>query len=403
MFFVNLDALFFYLKPSAMRMFLFSFLSLTGFSLFAQHNTFDANRVMNYFQDQEFDDAIRYLQPIADNDSTNVIVLSNLAYAYNMTDRPNAAAVYYKRVLSIDSVNISANQNLARLYANKNDSLAELLTSRLIRLQPQRALHYRSMGYLLDRRKQKDSATIFFEAAYRLDSNDTKNISALADILIDTKKYPRADSLLAIGIAIDSMYTPFLISVIRSAYDNEKYENAILPGRRLIQQQDVTIKPLTQLILSYYHLNRYTECIDACEYLRQQEIETEAVKYYEAKAWSKLGDYSRSNELLRECLESAISERAEVYYYALADNYEEIGSYSRAIAHYDTAYYLFKAPLVQYNLGRIYESKLKNPVKANKYFKNYLMLADTSTPDEKKVYHYLNDRYRKYDKNKKAH
>lgn len=91
-------------------------------------------------------------------------------------------------------------------------------------------------------------------------------------------------------------------------------------GGRLVAQQDVTIKPLTQLILAYYHLEQYTECIEVCD---------------------------------------SFSERAEMYYYALADNAEETGNYTSAITNYDTAYYLFKAPIVKYNLGRIYQTKFE--------------------------------------------
>jgi tetratricopeptide (TPR) repeat protein len=187
---------------------------------------------------------------------------------------------------------------------------------------------------------------------------------------------------------------PLLVSAIRLAYETENYEQTIVPGERLIRLGEVTLKPLTQLILSYYTLSRYQECIAVCNYLKQQEIITEAVNYYEAKAWAKLGKFDQSNELLRLCIESAISERAEMYYSALADNYETTGFYVKAIAHYDTAYYLFRDPVVKYNLGRIYETRMKNPMMANKYFKSYLSMADTSTRDEKKIYRYLHERYR---------
>lgn len=354
--------------------------------------TFDPNKVTSFFQDQQYEEAIDYLQPLAANDSNNIQLLAYLAYAYNVSENTNAAAQYYARILGIDSTNVSANHNLANLYMQRRESDAELLISRLIRLQPQRSLHYRNKGQLLDRRKEKDSAAQYFEKAFHLDPQDLRNISAFADILIDTGNYVKADSILSAGLQLDSMYIPFLITSIRSAYETDKYEQVIIYGRRLMAQQDVTIKPLTQLILAYYHLQKYSECIEICEYLRQQEIETEAVKYYEAKAWAKMGKYERSNELLHECLASAISERAELYYYALADNYEETGSYTRAISIYDTAYYLFKAPLVKYNVGRIYQTKLKNRELADKYFQRYLFLADTSKADEKKIYEYLQNR-----------
>ena len=156
----------------------------------------------------------------------------------------------------------------------------------------------------------------------------------------------------------------------------------------------MNLSALTKVALAYYNLQKYQECVRVCEYMLGVGLEVEAVFYYEAKAWAKLREFDRSNALLRTCIESAVSQKAELYYFALADNYEETEQYNRAIAHYDTAYYLFKAPLVKYNVGRIYETKLKNPDKANKYFKNYLLIADTSTPDEKKVFWYLHNRYR---------
>lgn len=365
-------------------------LALLASNIFAQ--TYDPNKVTAFFQDQQYDEAIAYLKPIAQADSSNIPVLAYLAYAYNVSENSIAAARYYERILAVDSTNVSANQNLANLYLQRRETDAELLTERLIRLQPNRSIHYRNKGQLLDRRKVKDSAAAFFEKAYGLDSHDLRNVSAFADILIDTSNYVKADSILQAGLQLDSMYVPLLMSAIRSAYETEKYDEAITYGERLVAQQEVTIKPLTQLILAYYHLEQYAECIELCEYMRQQEIQTEAVKYYEAKAWAKLGKYERSNELLRECLASAIADRAEMYYYALADNAEETGNYTSAIANYDTAYYLFKAPLVKYNVGRIYQTKLKNTEVADKYFRKYLLLADTSKADEKKIYQYLRRR-----------
>lgn len=382
------------IKPFVMKFSLLAIFSILFInSIFAQDDT-HKQKVLGYFQDQQFDEAINYLLPVIQYDSMNVQLLGYLGYAYTMVEQNRTAEIMYERILAIDSNHISANLSLSRLYSQRRPERSQELTARLIRLQPEKDAHYRMMGQLLDRKKEKDSAYYFFETAYRIAPQDPRNAAPLADVLLDTKNYPRADSILAAGLAQDSMYVPFLISAIRSAYETEHYELSIVPGERLMAQQDVTLKPFTQLILSYYMLNRYTDCIDVCQYLRDQEIETEALNYYEAKAWAKLREFERSNALLRTCIESAVSAKAELYYFALADNYEETNQFNRAIAHYDTAYYFFKAPLAKYNVGRIYETKLKNPERANKYFKNYLLIADTSTDDEKKVFWYLHKRYR---------
>jgi tetratricopeptide (TPR) repeat protein len=123
-------------------------------------------------------------------------------------------------------------------------------------------------------------------------------------------------------------------------------------------------------------------------------LNLEAVYYYESRAQTKLKNYSVSNELLRIALSKAINRTAEWYYDDLGDNYESMKDYRQALAHYDTAYYLFKDPLVLYTCGRICESELHNNVLARRYFKRYLALAKPETAEEKKVYKYVKERCR---------
>jgi len=68
-----------------------------------------------------------------------------------------------------------------------------------------------------------------------------------------------------------------------------------------------------------------------------------------------------------------------------------------AIAQYDTAYYLFKNPLMLYNCGRILDEHLKNYDAAKKYFSKYMRLAKPQSADEKRAYEYIRKRYYKKD------
>ena len=99
--------------------------------------------------------------------------------------------------------------------------------------------------------------------------------------------------------------------------------------------------------------------------------------------------------LLAICLGKAISQTAEWYHNDLAGNYEELKNYKAAIAHYDTAYYLFKDPIMLYNCGRISESLLKNTTMARKYYRLYLSTAHPQSPEEKKAYNYVRRRWGK--------
>ena len=87
---------------------------------------------------------------------------------------------------------------------------------------------------------------------------------------------------------------------------------------------------------------------------------------------------------------------AELYYYNLGENDEAtVRQYKAAITQYDTAYYLFKNPVMKYNCGRIYESNLKNMKLAQKYYTQYLALAKPESPDEKKAYEYVRKKWGK--------
>ena len=124
----------------------------------------------------------------------------------------------------------------------------------------------------------------------------------------------------------------------------------------------------------------------------KQETTDENLSYYAARALNKLGEYKQSNELYEECLSLAISKDAEKYLFGKADNFESMRKHSLAIAACDTAYYIFHNPLALYNMGRLYETGLKNPEKANTYYKQYLRKASPTTAQERKVYGYLKEK-----------
>ncbi|MFI5154781.1 MAG: tetratricopeptide repeat protein [Chitinophagales bacterium] len=355
----------------------------------AQSIPFDRNRLNDYFQNQQYDEAIHYLEPIAAFDSLNPQLLNQLGYAYYMNDQTRAALACFARVSGIDSNNITALYYLARMNANDHPELASMYTNRLIMIQPQKSVWRRYLGEYLQRQKLKDSAMVLYEEAYRLAPEDYKNIAALAEILIDFRDFTRADSVLFAGLERDSMNVTFLILQIRRAYEAKLYEKVLAPGEQLIRMEEVRPGSLKQLALAYYELKKYNDCIRVCEYLFQHQVEGESIYYYEAMAWAKLKEYEKSNELLQTCLAKAISKTAETYYYQLGLNEEELKAYKKAISNYDTAYYLFKDPLMKYNGGRIYESKLKNPKAAAIYYEEYLSHAKPVSAAEKKVYAYV--------------
>lgn len=371
--------------------------SMFSHSAHAQSGTVDKNKVMDFFQNQQFDEALSYLLPAVLADTQNIQLLGYLGYANYMSDNTKAAEKYYQDIFNIDSANIFAIQYLAIINKNESPDRALQFTRRLIYLQPGKAAHYRSMAEIFRRREKKDSAFLYYSKAYELAPKDYKNGIGLADILIGNKMFLSADSIIQAGLEKDSINIPFLKLWIRSAYEAEDYKTVLLPGERLIRLQETSLSSLTMVFLSYYKLKLYAGCIRVCDFLLDNNFLAENIFFYKAKAWASLKEFSRSNDLLKTCVGLAISKNAEMYYYNLALNYEALKQYKKALAYYDTAYYLFKNPVMNYNSGRICEINLKNTALAKKYYIEYLSKANPVEADERKAYQYLKTRWGKKD------
>jgi tetratricopeptide (TPR) repeat protein len=370
-------------------------LALCSFAAFAQSAAVDKNRVMDFFQNQQFDEAISYLIPAIAADTKNIQLLGYLGYAYYMNDNTREAENVYRQIILVDADNIAALQYLALLSKNDNPNEALQYTRRLILLQPARAGYYRSMGELFKRKDVQDSAFVYFSKAYSLAPKDYKNGVGLADVLIDRKEYINADSVTEAGLEQDSINLSFLKLRIRSAYNAGDFQNLRIPGERLIRMGESPLTALTQVLVGYYNLKLYSDCIRVCKYLNDKGYMVDNVIYYEAKAWAKLKDYDKSNALLRICVNLSISKTAEMYYYNLALNYESLKQYAKAINQYDTAYYLFKNPVMNYNCGRIAEAHLHNMQQAQKYYLRYIAEAKPTEADEIKAYAYVKEKWGK--------
>ena len=62
----------------------------------AQSSAIDKLKVMEYLQNQQFEEAINYLAPLIVNDSANQQVLGLLGYAHYMNDNIPEAKKYYE-------------------------------------------------------------------------------------------------------------------------------------------------------------------------------------------------------------------------------------------------------------------------------------------------------------------
>jgi tetratricopeptide (TPR) repeat protein len=366
--------------------------SFCAANICAQQSEIDKNKLADYFQNEQYNDAIRYLRTIAANRSNDIYVLNSLGYANYMNKDLQKAEDYYLKAFKADTLNFTANKYLALINTNnKQYNKALGYYNRLVKTQPPNGILYKYMGDVYAEKDNTDSALIMYSAACNLQPTNPKIVSAYANELLSGKNYKSTDSVLNAFLAYDSANSSVMMLAVRSAYEQENYQQAAIFSNRWLHVDVIDINTTVHLAVSNYNLKNYIVCYQLCDTLLQQRIEAESILYYASRALYKLNQFKKSNELLVQCLNKAISKNADTYLSSKADNYESLKQYKQAIAAYDTAYYLFKSPLSLYNIGRLYESGLKNNKAAYQYYSRYLKSGKPQSKDEKRVYAYVKE------------
>lgn len=368
------------------------FAGFYSFNTQAQPGEIDKNKTADFFQNEQYNEAIKYLESDTASHPNDIYVLNSLGYAYYRIKDFGKAQHNYLKAFKSDTVNFTANKYLALLNINyKQYDEALIYYNRLVRIQPQNGILYKFMGDVYAEKDNDDSALLMYAAAYSLQPQAQKIVSAYGNHLLEGKNYKRADSVLNAFLAYDSVNESVMALAVRSAYEQENYKQAASFSNRWLHVDVTDVNTTVHLAISNYNLKDYLLAFRLCDTLLQQGIETESLLYYASRAMYKLKQYKKSNDLLTQCLSKAISANADTYFSSAADNFEELKQYKKAIAAYDTAYYLFKNPLSLYNIGRLYESGLNNKKIAYQYYSKYLRRSKPKNDDEKRVYAYVKE------------
>ncbi|GAA3916522.1 hypothetical protein GO495_19600 [Chitinophaga oryziterrae] len=361
----------------------------------ARGQSIDRNRVMEYLQDQRYEDAIAYLkQGINDN---NPRELALLAYTYYQAGKISEAAGNYGKVLLLDSNYVPAHQYLATIQMQEDLPLAAMVHyKRIVTLQPQNATAWKQLSFAGFAGQVNDSAFAWLCKAYELKPSDPRVVSRLAEEWLEKKRYNTADSIINRYLTADSTNPYVLMTGSRTSFLKKEYPRTLQFGQKLIAQNNVSVNTFLYVIAACYNMKKYDDCVSVYEYLDARHATSENIIYYTAMAKTQLKKYGESNTLLKQCISMGLSASLDNYYTGMSANYEATGQYKPAIASLDTAYYLFHQPLRQYSIGRIYDARLNNEATALRYYKKYLQLyKPDATGEEKEIYKYLRSRIEK--------
>lgn len=353
----------------------------------------DKSLLMDYFQEQQYDLVIRYMEETVKPSHVNGLAI--LANAYLQNGQTADAEKTYQLVLEKDSNHIAARQQLGNIARSKQQyTQAVVHYSKLVALRPDKAIYYRQLASAaFNIAGLQDTAFALMKTSYRLNQKDPAVVLFLAEEYIDRKDFPSADTVLKQYNGFDSTNAQVIATLVKSCYIQKKFQDAVAYGEPLVTANAIQPVAYLYLAVSHYSLKHYDSTIRVYDKMMELVQEApETLKYYAALSYGELKQFNKSNDLLQECITSAKSKALDGYYTALANNYEQMKQYRMAISHYDTAYFLFKDPMRQYGIARIYDQYVQDPMKAKRYYQLFLKNSKPETKDEKNIAAYAKER-----------
>lgn len=263
-------------------------------------NNLDAEKLLNYYQAQQYAEAAQYLQSVY-SDSTDVNKLKQLAYANQMAGKLPEATGFYQKVLKIDSNNFNAYKQLAKLDADLQS------TSR--------------KQYLLN--------------ANQLNPQDAEVAAELADLYFKNNQFNKAEETLSPALAVDSANLFLLNAKMPVSMALKKYPDAISAGKKLLGKSNTPAEHLFfQMALCYRGIKDYKT---ASSYL--QKAIREGISQKTASYYGLLGDSYESMNQNKEALEvykkGLQFENNGSLYYNIALLYEDkLNDKKNAISYY---------------------------------------------------------------------
>lgn len=366
---------------------------LLGMLHLSAQEGYDRNKLVTFYQNQEYGRAIEYLLPFGATAGQSIQYYNDLGYSYFMNEQPDEALRSFMIVYRLQPSNTLANLYAAQVWAGRKELDSTLFYYKnLVYHQPSNYRFWQKTGQVYNTKANYDSARRYYRQAYLLNPRAGSVVVQYSDVLIRQRDLKRADTILQRFLAVDSINTDVIAKRIDLSFRQNQFPVVLYWGEKLWKDSVDVVSPYANLAYSYLAVDSTDKCISLCEWMMMNNKANEAVVYCASQAYAKKKNYARSNELLDECLKRSIQSEAVRYYNAKSDNYEAMKQYNQALAYYDTSYYVFQTASDLYYAGRLFDKYLNNKTKARHYYQQYIDKAKApKNTGEKIVFDYIKE------------
>ncbi|WP_214071083.1 tetratricopeptide repeat protein [Mucilaginibacter sp. dw_454] len=348
------------------------FLSISLFAQAQQARKTDNDLLLQYYQNQQFNEALSYLKTVYAEPVTNTKELANLAYTASMAGKLPNAENYYQRVYDTDTTSLSALYNIAGISLRRgNSAKAAIYYQKYILKDSTNFQAYKQLATISAGRAAIAAQLNYLKKANKLDPTEFDVASDLSDLYVKLDSLPPAEKVVNQALAADPENVYLLQSLLRLNSAQKKWTACVKTGEQLLQLGDAAVSTVTKLGIAYYQLKQY-ECGIETFLALPETNQDETTCYFTAACYKELKDQKNAILYFGKAVKLSISPSTAIYYSEMADSYETIGQLKKALAAYQKALLYNDSPLTYYFMATLYDIKLKDHHNALKYFKKYV-------------------------------
>lgn len=343
----------------------------------AQSTKIDTEKLLEYYENQRYEDAARYLQSVYTENTQDIKAISQIAYCNLMAGKLPEAEKSYLKINTIQPDNISVLFSLTSINSRRgNVSKAKSYLQQIIQLDSTNFNGYKQLAAYED---SPGAKLKYLKRANTLKNADPDVAYDLSMVYRELKEYQQAYDILKTAISAD--LDNFTLQQAQLPLSNQlgKYQEVIEMGEKLLKTiTDANV--MNDMGQAYFYVKEYQKCINLYKTLEDLGVQNEGTLYYMALSYRELKNYDKAVIYAQKTIDEAISDHTPLYYTALAGIYEAKNQYNDALSAYKRGLTFGQSNMIYYRLGLLYELNLKQTRNAVNYYQLYLK----SKPDQEK-------------------
>ncbi len=361
-------------------------LSCLSLTLYAQNgNALDKEKLFDFYQSQRYADAAQYLKSIYGEEVNNFKTLSQIGYCFLMAGNNVEAEKFYGKAYTLQPLNLPILFSLGSINTKRgNTEKAKRYYGEVVKIDSNNFNVYKLLANMYSSPKEDSVKMIYLLKANKVNPLEGDVAIDLAEVYSHYQHHEKAYDVLDIAIKGDSDNLVLQRAKLPVANQLKKYAEVIASGEKLLKDgADAGV--IKDVAKAYYYTKKYQRAIDLFKMLESAAMQNEATLYYTSLSYRALKNYSQAAVYTKKTIDEAISPNTSSYYSLLGLVYEENNQLTLANAAYKKGLQFTVVPTLYYRMAVFYDTKMKQPANALKYYMLYLKSKPSILNDKEEI------------------